>query len=142
MASWPTGLSAAVAGRTYRIHTYSTDKTSPSQQDNATGLNAFAFWASASGGTPRIYGIGSMEAYVRLPGGSSSEFYLAQIEAAHAGKTLEIDLWDPGDTGNLAANLQILQPTTTGYTPATFSYTATQTASGASTCGSRGPARA
>ena len=64
---------------------------------------------------PRIYGIGSMEAYIRLPGGRSSEFYLAQIEAAHAGKTLLINLWDPGDTGALAANLQILQPTATTY---------------------------
>ena len=83
--------------------------------DNSTGLNAFAFWANATGGTPRIYGIGSMEAYVRLPGGLASEFYLAQVEAAHAGKTLTIQLWDPGDTGSLAANLQILQPTGSGF---------------------------
>jgi Flp pilus assembly protein TadG len=131
------GLSGGARGKTYRIHTYSTDPSAPNNQDNSTGLNAFAFWSSASGGTPRIYGIGSMEAYVRLPGGVSSEFYLARIEQAHAGKTLQIDLWDPGDTGNLAANLQILQPTASGYTPATFSHAATQTASGASSCGSR-----
>jgi len=131
------GLSGGSRGRTYRLHTYSTDKSSPGQQDNATGLNAFAFWATASGGLPRIYGIGSMEAYIRLPGGTSSEFYMAQVEAAHAGKTLQIDLWDPGDTGSLAANLQILQPTASSYVPATFSYTATATASGASSCSSR-----
>jgi Flp pilus assembly protein TadG len=131
------GLSGGSRGRVYRIHSYSTDFSSPSQQDNATGLNAFAFWATATGGTPRIYGIGSMEAYIRLPGGTSSEFYLAQIEAQHAGKTLEIALWDPGDTGSLAANLQILQPTTTDYVPVTFSHTAESTASGASSCDSR-----
>ena len=45
-----------------------------------------------------------MEAYVRLPGGSASEFYLAQVDAIHAGKTLVIDLWDPGDTGSLPAH--------------------------------------
>ncbi len=131
------GLSGGSRGRTYRIHSYSTDKNSPGQQNNATGLNAFAFWSTATGGTPRIYGIGSMEAYVRLPGGTSSEFYLARVEAAHAGKTLQIDLWDPGDTGSLAANLQILQPTTSGYSPVSFAYQGAQTASGASSCNSR-----
>jgi len=131
------GLSGGSRGRTYRLHTYSTDFSSPSQQDNATGLNAFAFWATATGGVPRIYGIGSMEAYIRLPGGVNSEFYLAQVESAHAGKTLEIQLWDPGDTGALAANLQILQPTASSYQPVTFSYSAAAAASGASSCGSR-----
>ena len=43
--------------------------SSPLDQRNTTALNAFAFYATASGGTPRIYGIGAMEAYVRLPGG-------------------------------------------------------------------------
>ena len=131
------GLSGGSRGRTYRLHTYSTDFSAPSQQDNATGLNAFAFWATAAGGMPRIYGIGSMEAYIRLPGGVSSEFYLAQVEAAHAGKTLEIRLWDPGDTGSLAANLQILQPTSSSYQPVSFGHTAAPTASGASSCNSR-----
>ncbi|MFN8619917.1 MAG: pilus assembly protein TadG-related protein [Chloroflexota bacterium] len=131
------GLSGGSKGTVYRLHTYSTDPSSPSQQDNATGLNAFAFWAKAAGGTPKVYGIGSMEAYIRLPGGTSSEFYMAKVEAQHAGKTLEIDLWDPGDTGNLSATLQILQPTTTSYQPVAFSYTATATASGASACSSR-----
>jgi hypothetical protein len=80
-----------------------------------------------------------MEAYIRLPGGLASEFYLAQIEAEHAGKTMVISLWDPGDTGNLAANLQILRPTATTYEPIEFSYTARQgsTHSNVSSCNSR-----
>ena len=97
--------------RTYRLHTYSTDPNDANDQRQTTALNAFAIWSTASGGTPRVYGLGAMEAYVRLPGGRSTEFYLAQIDAEHAGKTLAIGLWDPGDTGALAANLQILQPT-------------------------------
>jgi hypothetical protein len=129
------GLSGGSKGRTYRLHTYSTDPNSPNDQNNSTGLNAFAFWANASGGTPRIYGIGAMEAYIRLPGGTSSEFYLAQIEKEHAGKTIQIDLWDPGDTGSLAANLQILQPTSSSYQPVNFAHTATAQASGAASCG-------
>ena len=45
----------------------------------------------------------------------------------------------PGDTGSLAATLEILKPTATGYVPATFSYTAARVsgASSASACDSR-----
>ena len=136
---WVQIASGLQGGRTYRIHTTSTDPNSANDQDDATGLNAFAFYASSSNGTPRIYGIGAMEAYVRLPGGGASEFYLAQIDAVHAGKTMIINLWDPGDTGSLSANLQILKPTGSGFTPATFTYRGTQgtSNSGASSCGSQ-----
>lgn len=104
------------------MHTYSKDPDNPNDQRNTTAMNAFAVWATANGGSPRVFGLGAMQAYVRLPGGVSSEFYLAQIDKEHAGKTMVISLWDPGDTGNLAANLQILKPTTSSYQPATFSY--------------------
>ena len=136
---WVQIASGLQGGRTYRIHTTSTDPSSANDQDDATGLNAFAFFASATGTAPRIYGIGAMEAYVRLPGGKGSEFYLAQIDAVHAGKTMIINLWDPGDTGDLSANLQILRPTGSGFTQATFDYRGTQgtSNSGASSCNSR-----
>ncbi len=137
--SWHFGwtqIASGLSGGIYRVHTYSTDATSLNDQDDSTALNAFAFYANATGGTPRIYGVGAMEAYVRLPGGQASEFYLAQIEAAHAGKTMTIQLWDPGDTGSLSANLQILQPTGSGFTPASFNYQGVRgtTASAASSC--------
>jgi hypothetical protein len=115
-------LTGGSVGTLYRLHTYSTDPSAPTDQQDTTALNSFAIWATAAGGTPRVYGNGAMEAYVRLPGGQASTFYLAQIESAHAGKTMVIDLWDPGDTGNLSASLEILQPTAGGYTPVTFSY--------------------
>ena len=52
-----------------------------------------------------------------------------------------IELWDPGDTGSLSATLEILQPTHRGYTPATFSYTATPGSTGArSSCEQPAPA--
>ena len=100
--SWHYGwyqLATGLLPGTYRLHTYSTDMVATSDQNNSTGLNAFAFYASATGGSPKIYGLGAMEAYVRLPGGTASEFYLAQIDAIHAGKTMVVNLWDPGDTG-------------------------------------------
>jgi Flp pilus assembly protein TadG len=112
-------LASGLPAGKYRLHTYSTDFSSLNDQNNTTALNAFAFWASPGA---RIYGLGAMEAYARLPKDQVSEFYLAQIDAIHAGKTMAIELWDPGDTGNILATLQILAPTGTGFTPATFSY--------------------
>jgi hypothetical protein len=128
------GLTGGASGKTYRIHTYSTDASSPTDQYSTTALNNFAFYAQASGGTPKVYGIGAMEAYFRLPQNQTSDFYMAQIEGVHAGKTMIIELWDPGDTGALAATLQVLQPTASDYTPATFSYTAVQGSNNATAC--------
>ena len=133
---WVAIATGLPAGK-YRLHTHSTDPGSPTDQRNSTGLNAFAIWATSTSGTPRVHGLGAMEAYVRLPGNRSSEFYLAQIDAEHAGKTMVIKLWDPGDTGNLAANLQILQPTASDYVPTNFNYSAESNSANASSCDSR-----
>lgn len=103
----------------YRLHTTSRIYTNPAagtldgadNQTDSTGLNAFAIWTTSSGGTlPRVYGIGAMEAYFPLPGNQTSTFYLAQVDAVHAGKWVDIDLWDPGDTGDLTADLSFLPP--------------------------------
>ena len=133
---WVQIASGLAGGKTYRIHTFSTDPSSPTDQRSTTALNNFAFYAQASGGTPKVYGIGAMEAYFRLPQNQTSDFYMAQIEAVHAGKTMMIELWDPGDTGSLPATLQVLQPTPSGYSPATFSFTATQGSNNAAACSS------
>jgi hypothetical protein len=45
---------------------------------------------------------------------------MTQIEKQYAGKWIDIDLWDPGDTGDLTADLEILQPTTSGYQTTQF----------------------
>ena len=118
---WPmqAQLDGGSEGRTYRLRTSTTDPTSDTDQRTANGQNSFALWAKASGGSPRVYGLGTMESFSPLPGGASSVFYLAQIDAVHAGKTVVISLWDPGDTGPLSANVQILVPGPTGYTAAT-----------------------
>jgi Flp pilus assembly protein TadG len=121
-------------GNTYRLHTHSTDPGNASDQRSTTALNNFAIWATASGGTPRVYGIGAMEAYVRLPGGRRSEFYLAQIDAEHAGKTMVINLWDPGDTGSLSASLEILAPFDDDYRAVPFRYAAERGSGNASDC--------
>ena len=121
------GLTGGANGTIYRLHTTSTDPASPTNQLGTNGENSFAIFASASGGTPKVYGIGAMQAFTPLSSTGStvqSEFYLAQIEAVHAGKTVQIHLWDPGDTSPLNALLQILVPNAGGWAPTTFTYTA------------------
>ncbi len=112
----PTG--SLGAGR-YRLHSVSRiysaagsikGTVDPEDQTDATALNAFAIWTRDDSGTPHVYGLGAMEAYFPLSANFTSTFYLAQIEAAHAGKWMDIDLWDPGDTGALPATLRIMQP--------------------------------
>jgi hypothetical protein len=96
----------------------------PSDQSNTTALNAFAIWASAGGASNindvRVYGLGAMEAYFPLDPGVTSRFYLAQLEAVHANKWVDISLWDPGDTAPLRADLSILMPTASGYQAVPF----------------------
>ena len=128
------GMSGGASGHVYRIHTFSA-------QQSVNGENSFALYASATGGTPKLYGLGAMQAFTPLSASGSavtSEFYLAQIAAQYAGKTIEISLWDPGDTNPLSASLEILQPTSGGWSPINMSYTAAKgtTNSGAANCNS------
>jgi hypothetical protein len=133
------GMSGGSGGRIYRVHTTSTDPANTATQKGTNGENSFALYASASGGTPKLYGLGAMQAFTPLSASGSavvSEFYLAQIDANYAGKTIEIQLWDPGDTNPLSAVLAILAPTSSGWSPTAMSYTATKstTNSGAANC--------
>ena len=97
------------------------------------GLNNFAIQVTTSSGSAaRVYGQSRMCAYVNLAN-TSAVFYLAQVDAVYAGKTLEIRLFDPGDITN--TSLRIEQPTATGYVDATFKFTATGSAGGAPTSG-------
>ena len=106
----------------YRLHTTSHDRILPNDQNNTTALNSFGIWASAGGtnvSNVKVYGLGAMEAYFPLPPNSTAQFYLAQIEAVHANKWVDISLWDPGDA-RVIADLSILMPTTGGYVPVNF----------------------
>ena len=76
-----------------------------------------------------------MQMYSPLAGNSDSTFYLAQIDQqSGAGKTVEINLYDPGDTGNLTADLTILQPTTSGWSTVNMTWTAKKVASNGVNC--------
>jgi hypothetical protein len=124
------GLTGGPTGTIYRVHTTSTDPSNAAAQRGTDGENSFAIYAGATGGTPRVYGLGAMQAFTPLKastsgGAQTSEFYLAQLEAAHHGKTVEIQLWDPGDTTPLTASIQILIPTGSGWTATPVTYSAT-----------------
>ncbi len=135
------GMTGGSGGKIYRIHTTSTDPANTAAQKGTNGENSFALYTSATGGTPKLYGLGAMQAFTPLSAAGStvqSEFYLAQIDANYAGKTIEIQLWDPGDTNPLSASLAILAPNAGGWSPTAMSYTASKgtTNSGAANCNS------
>ena len=124
-------LTGGPDGTTYRLHTTTTDPSSTAQQRNTNAEQNFAIYATddqAPNTYPQVFGLGAMQMFTPLSANGSatqSEFYLAQIDAVHAGKTLEIGLWDPGDTAGLSAYLEFLEPTAGGWTPATVTYKAT-----------------
>ena len=69
-----------------------------------------------------------MVTYTNL-GGGKQLFYLAQIDKIHAGKTMEIKLFDPGDVSG-DAFLRILSPDGNAYKYVNFTYTADNGRSG------------
>ncbi len=114
----------------YRLQVTTTNPVNINDQKAVSAENMWSLRAVAANPSyaPRVYGLGKMVIYANMANGITT-FYLGRIEAVHAGKTMVIQLFDPGDAaGN--SSVQILQPTSTGYTPATFSYTADSTAAG------------
>ncbi len=94
---------------------------------NVGAANRFSLEVTSAGGSPRVYGAGRMAAYTNMQAGTQ-QFYLAQIDAtAGRGKTIVIDLYDPGDVSSQAPLgggwLQILNPDGNVYNPATLSFT-------------------
>ena len=116
-------LASGLAPGTYRLNV----STNAAGNNSTNAENMWSIWVS-SDAQPRVYGEGRMVAYNNLVGGIQ-QFYLAQIDAVHAGKTMRILLFDPGDvSGN--AFLRILSPNGNNYNYATFSYTADNGRSG------------
>jgi len=74
---------------------------------------------------PQVFGgtVGTqstMSIFNNLQAGTSY-IYLAQIDATNAGKTLVIDLFDPGDLNGTGV-MYFEQPTTTGYVDDQFTW--------------------
>jgi len=111
----------------YRLQVTTNSGTLSEDAINAFGIQATA----ASGPSARVYGQSRMEAFIVI--NNTSVFYLAQIEAAHAGKTLEIKLFDPGDISDTVFKIRV--PTTTGFVYPSFTFSATGSSCGAPTSG-------
>jgi hypothetical protein len=110
----PSGFNNLPSGN-YRLNV----NTSIANNGNVGAENLFSIWVQ-SGGNARVYGGGRMAAYTNLAGGLQ-QFYFAQIGAEHAGKTMEIQLFDPGESsGN--AYLRILSPDGNVYNYANFTW--------------------
>jgi Flp pilus assembly protein TadG len=139
------GLTGGPAGTTYRLHTTSTDPSNAAVQQGTDGEQSFAIYATSaqaqaggasclvaqppsSCGYPRVYGLGAMQAFTPLSASGSAQtstFYLAQIDPIHKTKTLQVRLWDPGDTAPLTASIEILYPDNTapgGYRAAAVTF--------------------
>lgn len=77
-------------------------------QANSTGSNGYSLLARLGTGTfcdsrtdascPRVYGKDDMSVFARTTG-STGSFYLTEIDRIHAGKSMVIRLWDPGEGG-------------------------------------------
>jgi hypothetical protein len=113
----------------YRLQVVTSSGTNSESGVNGFGLEV----TSAAGPSPRVYGQARMEAFIVI--NNASVFYLAQIAAAHAGKTLEIHLFDPGDISNTSFKIRIPQAAAPGYTYATFNFTTTGASCGGATSG-------
>ncbi|HEV8536086.1 MAG TPA: pilus assembly protein TadG-related protein [Candidatus Limnocylindria bacterium] len=111
---------------------YRLQVTSANGDTGEDAINGFGVQALASSGpAARVYGQSRMEAFIVI--NNASVFYLAQVEAAHAGKTLEIKLFDPGDISDTVFKIRL--PTTTGFVYPTFTFSATGSQCGAPTTG-------
>ncbi len=96
-------IASGMAAGVYRLNV----NTSDPANNSVAAENLFSIYTS-SAGKPRVYGGGKMAAYTNLAAGRQS-FYLAQIGKEHAGKTMDITLFDPGDVSG-DAFLRILSP--------------------------------
>ena len=115
---------------TYRLEATTTNQSNINDQKATSAENMWSLRAvpTNAGYRPHVYGLGKMLIYANVTNGTTL-FYLARIEAVHAGKTMVIQLFDPGDaSGN--SKIEILQPTTTGHVATKFNYTADSNASG------------
>ncbi len=118
-------LSSGLPAGKYRLNV----QTSDPSNNTVAAENLFSMYVK-SPGKPRVYGGGRMAAYTNVEN-SGQVFYLAQIDKVHAGKTMEITLFDPGDVSG-DAYLKILSPDGNTYTPATFDYVSDAQCTGSS----------
>ncbi len=114
---WVRLNSAPLSAGVYRLNVNTSDDPN---NLNTGAENLFSIWVQGSGGNARVYGSGRMAAYTNLDAGNQT-FYFSQIEKVHAGKQLEIQLFDPGESSG-DAFLRFLSPDNDTYQYAHFDW--------------------
>lgn len=90
--------------------------------NNRNGSNNYAIVANRVGSTglctklsdatcPNVYAKSFISLRGQAGGAARAQFYLAEVEPDHAGKTLRIELWDPAEGGQ---NIRLLAPNGAG----------------------------
>ena len=75
--------------------------------NNATSVCSTVVGDAAYSATcPQVHGLQDMSIFANQTG-SSASFYLASVDSIYAGKTMQVDLFDPGEG---ASKLEILDP--------------------------------
>jgi hypothetical protein len=86
----------------------------PGVVDAGTGFNQYSLKATLSGTVqPALFSYGDLSLFNNLPnlsGTFTSTFYLAKIDQIHAGKTLQVSMFDPGDGASGTYYVNILGP--------------------------------
>jgi hypothetical protein len=113
-------LAAGLPVGTYRVNV----NTAMPANDQTAAENLWSLYVGNDGASQaRVYGDAKMAAYSNLTGAAATQsFFLAQVGPEHAGKTMQIELFDPGDVAG-DATLRIKSPDGNVYSNATFSYT-------------------
>jgi hypothetical protein len=80
--------------------------------DDDSGLNRYS--VRADGANANLFGLRDISIYNNYTGGNAT-FYLAELKPYYAGKTLVIELYDPGEVSYDTSNpIQLLDPTDAG----------------------------
>lgn len=109
--------------------------------DSGNGWNQYAIRAcsgsasctsTSTTGQPRVYALADMSMFNNAPT-STADFYLAEVDQIHAGKTFEVSLFDPGDGQSGNAYLSIKRPDGT-IPPCTYRNRSTGASTTLTTC--------
>ncbi len=82
----------------------------PTSSDDA-GLNRYSIRAT---GGAQLSALGDMSIYNNISG--NTEFFLAQVDDAYAGRTFVVELYDPGDASGPSNIIKLLGPDGTTWT--------------------------
>jgi hypothetical protein len=127
---WTKFYTGAVTAGRYFLEVYTTAGEANSYGLNGFGIEAIMGATSPGNGTvgsgaaactsisgqtgysatcPQVHGIDAFSIFANLGGsaGSTAQFYLASVDPVYAGKTMDIDLFDPGEG---AQSMQLLDP--------------------------------